>query len=130
VKFLIDMPLSPEMIAWLRSLNHDATHANFIGSSEAADEDIIGEARREGRIVVTADLDFSRILALTQVKGPPLILFRGGNYSNAEMLDLLQKVLTSVDESDLQHSITVVDKNRIRRTRLPLAFPRSRRKRP
>jgi hypothetical protein len=27
VKFLVDMPLSPELVAWLRSQQHDARHA-------------------------------------------------------------------------------------------------------
>jgi hypothetical protein len=36
-----------------------------------------------------------------------VILFRGGSYSDAEMLALLDRVLKRVSEHDLQHSITV-----------------------
>jgi predicted nuclease of predicted toxin-antitoxin system len=39
-------------------------------------------ARREQRVVITADLDFPRMLALSAAEGPGLILFRGGNYSD------------------------------------------------
>jgi hypothetical protein len=34
-------------------------------------------------------LDFPQLLALSSAAGPGLILFRGGNYSDAEMCELL-----------------------------------------
>ena len=49
-----------------------------------------------------------------------LILFRGGSYSDAEMLSLLERVLNQSDEESLLNSVTVVDRNRIRRRRMPL----------
>ena len=38
-------------------------------------------ARQEARTVVTTDLDYPRLLALTGAEGPSLILFRGGDWS-------------------------------------------------
>ena len=77
-------------------------------------------ARRENRVVITADLDFPRLLALSSAAGPGLILFRGGNYSDIEMCDLLERVLKGVSAEILEKSICVVDKRRIRVTQLPL----------
>lgn len=74
----------------------------------------------ENRVVITADLDYPRLLALSAAEGPALILFRGGNYSDAEMCDLLERVLSEVPPDVLETSICVVDKRRIRYTRLPL----------
>ncbi len=36
----------------------------------ASDEEIVEHARSEGRVVVTADLDYARLLALTRVRRP------------------------------------------------------------
>ena len=70
--------------------------------------------------MITADLDFPRLLALSSAEGPGLILSRGGNYSDAEMRDLLDRVLTEVPPEILETSICAVDRKRIRHTRLPL----------
>lgn len=74
----------------------------------------------EGRVVVTADLDYARLLALTRAEAPALILFRGGNYSEAEAVERLAKALELVPAEEIQTSIVVIEKRRIRRRRLPL----------
>jgi len=48
-------------------------------------------------------------------------LFRDGAYSDAEMLGLLDRVLAQSSTLDLEHSIVVVDRKRIRRRPLPIA---------
>jgi predicted nuclease of predicted toxin-antitoxin system len=120
MKFLLDMPVSAQLLDVLRSHGHEGVHAHAIGQDRATDHQPIDLARREARVIITADLDFPRLLALTSADGPGLILFRGGNYSDAEMCDLLQRVLTAVSPDVLPVAICVVDKNRIRITRLPL----------
>jgi predicted nuclease of predicted toxin-antitoxin system len=120
VKFLIDMPVTPRAAAHLQVLGHDAVHASTVGLSSASDLEILEASRAEGRIVVTADLDYPRLLALQAAQAPGVILFRGGTYSDAEMLDLMDRVLSQVEASDLETSITVVDEGRVRRRRLPI----------
>ena len=72
------------------------------------------------QVIITADLDFPRLLATHKADSPGVILFRGGGYSDTEMLGLLDRVLERVSEQDLKHSITVVDRKRIRIHRLPV----------
>jgi len=47
-------------------------------------------------------------------------LFRGGSYTDDEMLRLLDRVLAQSNPLDLEHSITAVDRARPRRHRLPI----------
>lgn len=56
MRFLIDMPLSPGVGAWLVQRVHDAIQAGRIGLSSSADSKILERARIEGRVVITADL--------------------------------------------------------------------------
>lgn len=77
-------------------------------------------ARIEGRIVITADLDYSRLLASTKCEEPGLILFRGGNYSDQEAIARLKRVFETVPTKDLSSSIVVIVKGRIRRRHLPI----------
>ena len=120
MKFLIDMPVTPEAVAFLTSRGHDAVHAYSAGLATATDSEILAVARRDGRIVITADLDYPRLLAAHQNAGPGLILLRGGSYSDEEMLSLIDRVLNQSDEASLTSSATVVDQTRIRRRRMPL----------
>jgi predicted nuclease of predicted toxin-antitoxin system len=70
VKFLIDMPLSPTLAGWRNSLGHDAVRAVDLGLRRAADTEIIARAKPDARTVVTADLDYPRLLALAQATEP------------------------------------------------------------
>jgi predicted nuclease of predicted toxin-antitoxin system len=117
---LLDMPVSQSLLNVLQAHGHDGVHAHEIGLDRAADREVLAVARRENMVVITADLDFPRLLALSAAEGPGLILFRGGNYSDADMRDLLDRVLTEVPPEILETSICVVDRKRIRYTRLPL----------
>jgi predicted nuclease of predicted toxin-antitoxin system len=120
VKLLVDMPLSPELAKWLRAEGHDAVHANELSMNRSPDADVLRAAAHTGRVVITADLDFPRLLAGLGSAGPGLILLRGGNYSEPESRDCVRRVLMSVAHAELPKSIVVVDRERIRRRWLPI----------
>ncbi len=120
MKFLIDMPLSPLLAEWLRKRNHDAVHASAVGMARASDREILETARMEGRKIITADLDFSRLITLSEETEPGLILLRGGNYSEKDARTLVSRVLGLVPEEDMNNAVIVVDNQRIRRLSLPL----------
>ncbi|MBN1580126.1 MAG: DUF5615 family PIN-like protein [Anaerolineae bacterium] len=120
MKFLLDMPVSPLLLDTLSAYGHEGVHAYQIGKSRASDQDLLAIARDEDRVLITADLDFPRLLALSSAQGPGLILFRGGNYSDREMCWLLERVLKTVPPAKIARSICVVDRKRLRLTALPL----------
>jgi hypothetical protein len=75
VKFLVDMPLPPALAQWLTTQGHDAVHASAVGLDRSADSEIPIRARQESRTVVTADLDYLGLLALSSSPiWPPLKL--------------------------------------------------------
>lgn len=118
MRFLVDMPLPPALAPWLRERGYDAVHAGDIGLHEAEDSAILQRAYVERRVVITADLDYPRLLALSRAEGPGLILFRGGDFSEAEVTDRLTQALRTVSPDELTHSIVVIERSRIRRRRL------------
>ena len=114
------MPLAPALADWLTAHGHDAVHASNTALAFAPDTTILNVANCEDRVLVTADLDYARLLALGRFQGPGLVLFRGGNYSEQDVRVLLDRALQVIPESELPHSIVVLDKDRIRRRRLPI----------
>jgi predicted nuclease of predicted toxin-antitoxin system len=121
VKFRIDMPLSQDLAAWLRDRGHDAVHAAELNLAAAADVVILARAKQENRTIVTADLDYPRLLALAQERESSLILFRDGNWSEAAIIARMKEVMQRVTAADLSRSIIVVDRGRIRMRRLPFS---------
>jgi predicted nuclease of predicted toxin-antitoxin system len=114
------MPLSPALATWLGDQGHDAVHAAGLGLHCATDGEIIARAKQDLRTVVTADLDYPRLLAVARASEPSLILFRNGNWSEAGVRTRLSEILATLTEADIVNSIIVVDRDRVRRRRLPI----------
>jgi len=81
---------------------------------------ILARARNERRVIITADLDYPRLLASVEADGAGLILFRGGNYGEHEAIERLERVFETIPGEELPSSIVVIEKKRIRRRRLPI----------
>ena len=79
----------PSLVDWLGERSHAAVHAQDLGLAEASDSVVLARAKSESRGVITADLDFGRLLAFGGATSPGVILFRGGNYSDKQMQNLL-----------------------------------------
>ncbi|MBN1547109.1 MAG: DUF5615 family PIN-like protein [Syntrophaceae bacterium] len=120
MNFLFDMPLSPELAVWLVQQGHNVVHAIEAGLDRATDAAIIEYAHNESRIILTADLDYPRILTLARAEEPGLILFRGGNYNEQEAISRLTRALETIPSDEFSRSIVVIEKLRIRRRRLPI----------
>ena len=88
--------------------------------SRAADELILAAAIVHERVIITADLDFPRLFSQIGAAGPGLILLRGGNFSEAESIECVRRVLFAIRHEELPKSIVVVDSDRIRRRWLPI----------
>lgn len=108
------------MAQWVRAEGHEAIHVSDLGMHRSPDAEILRAAAGERRVIVTADLDFPRLLAALGAGGPGLILLRGGNYSEVESLDCVRRVLLAIPLDELPRSIIVVDRGRIRRRWLPI----------
>lgn len=115
------MPLSPALAAWLRDHGHEAVHAAELGLSRAPDIDILAHAKQERRTIVTADLDYPRLLALARMTDPSLILFRDGDWRDADIIVRMGEILRALTAADIAQSIIVVNRDRVRRRRLPIS---------
>jgi hypothetical protein len=69
---------------------------------------------------VTADLDYPRLLAIGEAESPGLILFRGGDFSEADCISRLARALESIANEEFPHSVVVIEHRRLRRRRLPI----------
>jgi len=114
------MPLSPSVAVDMCALGYDAVHASQVGLSRAADDEIVRFAILENRIIVSMDLDFGTLLALSNAGRPGVILFRITTPSNERCFASLKQLLSAYPAKVLAGSVTVVEDLRIRTRKLPI----------
>lgn len=76
MRLLLDANLSPRLIAGLVEAGYEARHVDEIGLLGASDVKIFDRAAEDGDAVVTADSDFSMLLAARGSAGPSVVLLR------------------------------------------------------
>ena len=89
MRFLADMGVSGGVLQWLRQTGHDAAHLRELGLHRLADKGVFERAAAEGRTILTFDLDFGEILALSSSRLVSVVLFR---LNNTTTLFLIQRL--------------------------------------
>lgn len=99
MKLLCDVNLSQLVVDRLRSLGFDAVRASELLDPRSDDERIVEEARRLGAVVVTRDLDFSAILAMSSARTPSLVSVRVATVDPGEVAHVVARAVraTAVD---------------------------------
>lgn len=120
MKLLIDMNLSPRWVESLEDAGIEARHWSAIGDGAASDREVFQWARRHGFIVVTHDLDFSRILALAGGRSPSVILLRTHRLLPTDSATMLVNVLRRHAAQIQIGAVVVLSATRDRVRLLPL----------
>jgi predicted nuclease of predicted toxin-antitoxin system len=122
LKFLIDNALPPQLADLLVAAGYDAVHVRAYRMHAAKDEQILARALDEDRIVVSADSDFSAILALQEAERPSFILFRNPNLLVAhDYLNMLLPALPVLEPDLTDGCVAVFRDGRLRIRKLPFA---------
>lgn len=93
LRLLLDMNLPPSLRGALEKSGYATAHVRDLGLHAASDEALVVLARQRGEVIVTNDLDFTRILAVEGATSPSLLLFRVGNVHPSQFANLQQQHL-------------------------------------
>jgi predicted nuclease of predicted toxin-antitoxin system len=110
------------LLRFLRSLGHDVARVNELLSPTASDEAIVAAATREGRSILTQDLDFSAVVALSGRTVPSVISLRLSSSRVERVNAVLQEVLPDVEQARCRE--TRGNREVWRDTDLPRMVPR------
>jgi len=120
MKFLADMGLARSTVAFLRAQRYDAVHLRDQGLQQLEDDEIIEKARAEGRVILTHDLDFGRIIAVGRASVPSVITFRLSDMRPAQVNRYLAEVLARFAEQLEAGALVSVSERGIRVRPLPI----------
>ncbi len=120
IRILIDMNLSPDWVAFLEATGWPAIHWSTQGNPRAADSEILEWARSNNYVVLTHDLDFSALLALTHATGPSTIQVRSQDVLPDYLGPIVVAALKQHETDLLTGAIVVVDQAQSRARVLPI----------
>jgi predicted nuclease of predicted toxin-antitoxin system len=120
MKLLVDMNLSPRWIDLLNRCQFQATHWSQVGSPHALDHEIMSHAAEHGYVVLTNDLDFGAILAVTHGEKPSVVQIRSDNLDPDVIGDRTVHALRQLADQLSKGALVTVNPLRTRVRLLPL----------
>ena len=122
MRIAADVHISPHTVQFLNGLGHDAVRVADILPASAPDHDIIDWAVSDCRVVLTQDLDFGGILAVSGMPQPSVIQLRLSDARVDSVNWIIARVLPQLETAIANGIIASVnDDARIRIRQLPVA---------
>lgn len=110
----IDENLHLDVAKLLRAHGHDAETVWDEGLQGHPDARIAETAAREGRVVVTLDLDFGNVREYPPERYQGLIVLRVGDQSRGHVLRVMERVTAVLESAPLAGHLWVVSESGIR----------------
>jgi predicted nuclease of predicted toxin-antitoxin system len=120
VKLLADVHISPVTVTFLNALGLNTVRVAEVLSPSASDRSIVEYAFAEDRTVLTQDLDFSAIMALSGQHKPSIITLRLTSSRIEHVNALLEKALPIIEQDISNGSLVTIEDHGIRSRALPL----------
>ena len=118
MRFLADMGISLRVAEWLRQKGHDAKHLREENLQRLPNGEIFKKAVQENRVILTFDLDFGEIVALSKGNRAGVILFRLHNARADRVIERLE-VLFREPPASFANRVVIVEEARYRMRRFP-----------
>ena len=110
------MNLSPAWVEFFKEFEIESVHWTSVGNINATDKEFFNWAKENNYIILTQDLDFSTILALSNSEKPSVVLIRAKSSLPEDLGNQLLKVLNlhSIALKDGAHVILDTTTARVR----------------
>jgi predicted nuclease of predicted toxin-antitoxin system len=114
VKFKLDENLSPSLATPFTVAGHDAHSVVQQSLGGQPDDRVIEVCRREGRVLVTLDLDFSNILAYPPANFMGIVVLRLADQAHATVESAIGRVIDLLPQEPVDGTLWIVEERRIR----------------
>lgn len=114
MRFKVDENLPTEIAGLLSGQGHNAQTVYDERIAGARDEALHAICKRELRVLVTLDIDFSDIRAYPPEQLPGTIVLRVGNQSKKHILHVFSLILPLIEREPLVRQFWIVEEGRVR----------------
>lgn len=114
MKFKLDENLSPALSAAFMAAGHDAHSIVEQGLGGRSDSRVIDVCVREGRALVTLDLDFANIHQYPPGRHPGIVVLRLGTQAHSAVEKAIGSALDLLTRERLTGQLWIVESGRIR----------------
>lgn len=121
MKFLLNMNVPPSLSEKFITQGHSCRHVGEIDMASASDTAIVEEARARGEVILTHDLDYSHLLALSGERFPSVIILRLTNTNPHHLLERIFDSLPKMEKALSKGAIVSVEDVALRIRELPIA---------
>jgi predicted nuclease of predicted toxin-antitoxin system len=120
IRLLADVHMSPKTVADLQKQGYEIMRSSEFLPANAPDINILEFARTENWVVLTQDLDFSMLVALSRYSQPSLITLRLSSAKPDIVTQKLLDVLPQIEEALQEGSAITIQDESIRIRKLPV----------
>lgn len=120
IRLLADVHISPKTVADLQKQGYEIMRSSEFLPANAPDINILEFARTENWVVLTQDLDFSMLVALSRYSQPSLITLRLSSAKPDIVTKRLLDVLSQIEKALQEGSAITVQDESIRIRKLPV----------
>ncbi len=120
MKFLFDENMPPSFCTILHNLGYDAIHVYDVKLNQTPDNEIVIFAQQHDCIIITNDLDFSRLIAVGNLTMPSIITFRMPQLNKTIFSEIITLNLVDLIDALLEGSMITIDDKKIRIQSLPV----------
>jgi predicted nuclease of predicted toxin-antitoxin system len=120
MKVLVDMNLSPRWVDHLAAAGIESAHWSALGPTTASDAVIMAFAAANDYVVITHDLDFSAILAVTRGDRPSVVQIRADDLGPERIGHRVIAALAQARPELERGALLAIDVHRTRLRMLPL----------
>jgi predicted nuclease of predicted toxin-antitoxin system len=114
MRFKVDENLPVEAAEVLRQAGHDAATVLEQQHGGSPDAELADLCQREGRSLVTLDMDFADIRAYPPAEFPGLIVLRLRQQDKPHVLDVLTRLIPLLGQEPLDRHLWIVGEKRVR----------------
>jgi predicted nuclease of predicted toxin-antitoxin system len=114
VKLKLDENLSRHLQPALAAFGHDVTTAAQEGLLSQPDAAMAAAASKEGRILLTLDVEFGDLRKYPPGSHPGILLFRPRSFGPAAVNHLVVEFVRAADLEELRGCVAIIDPERMR----------------
>lgn len=117
MRLLCDANIGSRLSNLFAGAGHDVVRSINVIANNAPDSEVLAEAVRDGRVLITSDADFGELVFMSGATPPPAIVYIRFRPSNIE--DIALRVIAALERTDIEGHMIVVGRNADRMTKFP-----------